>query len=115
MNLMSLLRCELANVLGGPNGQRYATVAHPADPKTLMVLGPLLPEKETYALLASFIGAMRSISGPTRKTYDCIAFAPFAPGESVDKLKTVPDPVVGPFVITLALFHSLPGVTNEMF
>lgn len=112
MNLMSLLRCELANILGGPNGQRYATVAHPADPRTLMVVGPLLAEKETYSLLASFIGAMRSIRGPARVTFDRVGFAPFAPGESHDNLRTVPDPVAS-FVITFVLLHSLAELNSE--
>jgi hypothetical protein len=106
---MSLLRCELANVLGGPNGQRYATVAHPNDPKTLMVLGPLLEEKEKHRLLASFIGAMRSFHGPIRNTFDHVGFAPFGPGESHDNLRTVPDPVSS-VVIAYVLLPSLSGL-----
>jgi hypothetical protein len=109
--LMSLLRCELANVLGGPNGQRYATIAHPKDPKTLMVLGPLLEKKETYFLLASFIRAMRSFHGPIRNTFDHVGFAPFGPGESHDNLRTVPDPVSS-FVITYVLLPSLPELND---
>lgn len=111
MHFMSLLRCELANVLGGPNGQRYATVAHPADPKTLMVLGPLLAEKEMHSLLASFIGVLLGVQGPARNTFDRVGFAPFAPGESINNLRTVPYPVSS-VVITLVLMPALAGLSD---
>ncbi len=104
---MSLLRCELANVLGGPRGQRYATVAHPADPKILMVLGPHLKEEEARTLLAAFITAMRSRHESVRNsTYYIVGFAPFAPGESRDTLKTIPNPVTT-VDISLALLYNI--------
>lgn len=102
---MSLLRCELANVLGGPRGQRYATITHPADPKLLMVLGPHMIEEEARTLLAAFITAMRGANGSTRtSTYYIVGFAPFAPGESRDNLKTIPNPVAT-VDISLALLY----------